>query len=68
MILKTFTIPTENLTLIPSFVKQFGGHIVSIKHISNRKVGRKSIVSVRFPKSEIDNWNDSWHNDPSKQI
>jgi hypothetical protein len=64
MILKTFTIPTENTTQLLPFIKQFGAHIVSLKHISYRK----TIVAVRFPKSEIDNWNDVWHHDPSKQI
>lgn len=64
MILKSFTIPTENVSLLNSFNKQFNGRIVSLKHLSNHK----TIVSVRFPKSETENWNDVWHHDPSKQI
>lgn len=67
-ILKTFTIPTYNLELIPSFCKQFNGDVVSTKSINNHKEGHKTIISVRIPFSGIEDWNDAWSNDPSKQI
>lgn len=66
MITKTFDIdPNVALSTLFDFLDQFDATVVSLVQHSEVPV---PTITVSFPESQIDNWNDSWHHDPSKQI